>query len=79
MTDKTAAPPPSPAAFLRAAGEALYGDRWLGPLARDLDVADRTMRRWAADGPPERVEDEVRALVARRVEALSALLAPPAA
>jgi hypothetical protein len=29
-------------------GEALYGERWQSPLARDLGVADRTVRRWVA-------------------------------
>lgn len=29
-------------------GEALYGPRWQSELARDLGVADRTMRRWVA-------------------------------
>ena len=31
---------------LRAAGEALYGPRWQCELAREIDVADRTVRRW---------------------------------
>ena len=34
--------------LLVEAGEALYGPRWQSELARDLDVSDRTMRRWAA-------------------------------
>ena len=29
-------------------GEALYGPRWQSELARDLDVSDRTVRRWVA-------------------------------
>lgn len=29
-------------------GEALYGPQWQSALARDLDVSDRTMRRWVA-------------------------------
>jgi hypothetical protein len=29
-------------------GEALYGPRWQAELARDLGVADRTIRRWVA-------------------------------
>ena len=29
-------------------GEALYGPSWHAPLADDLDVALRTMQRWAA-------------------------------
>lgn len=34
--------------LLREAGEALYGPRWQSDLARDLGVADRTVRRWHA-------------------------------
>lgn len=34
--------------LLVACGQALYGERWHAPLARDLGVSDRTMRRWAA-------------------------------
>lgn len=29
-------------------GEALYGPRWQTELAKDLGVADRTVRRWVA-------------------------------
>ncbi len=29
-------------------GRALYGERWQTNMSRDLDVADRTVRRWAA-------------------------------
>lgn len=29
-------------------GLALYGQQWQSPLARDLDVSDRTVRRWVA-------------------------------
>lgn len=29
-------------------GEALFGPRWQTDLARELGVADRTVRRWAA-------------------------------
>lgn len=38
--------------LLVACGRALYGDRWQSPLARDLGVADRTMRRWVAGSYP---------------------------
>jgi len=41
--------------LLVEAGEALYGPRWQSELARDLGVADRTVRRWVAgttDVPP---------------------------
>ena len=29
-------------------GEALYGPQWQSALARDLEVSDRTVRRWVA-------------------------------
>lgn len=32
--------------LLREAGEALFGPQWQAELARSLDVADRTIRRW---------------------------------
>ncbi len=31
---------------LKRCGEALYGPRWQSAIARDLGVADRTIRRW---------------------------------
>lgn len=34
--------------LLHDAGEALYGPRWQSDLARDLQVSDRTIRRWAS-------------------------------
>ncbi len=34
--------------LLAECGAALYGERWQSPLARDLGVADRTVRRWVA-------------------------------
>lgn len=38
--------------LLIACGRALYGERWQSPLARDLGVSDRTMRRWATGAYP---------------------------
>jgi len=32
--------------LLKRCGEALYGHRWQTEVSRDLDVADRTVRRW---------------------------------
>lgn len=34
--------------LLEACGRALYGEQWQVPLSRDLDVNDRTVRRWVA-------------------------------
>lgn len=33
-------------------GEALYGSRWQCEMARDLGIADRTVRRWVAGVTP---------------------------
>lgn len=56
-------------------GEALYGPRWQSELARDLDVSDRTVRRWAAgthDVPAGLYLDLLR-LTEERAAALDAL------
>ena len=70
-------PPPSRADLVAAAGAALYGDRWVAPLARDLDVNTRTMERIAQaayKGGDYRVSDsllaDLHALVDRRGTAL---------
>jgi hypothetical protein len=39
-------------ALLHRCGAALYGERWQSPLARDLEVAVRTVQRWAAGSNP---------------------------
>ncbi len=51
---------------LNAVGEALYGPRWQSELAGDLDVAVRTMQRWAKSGAPDNVRDELKALLVKR-------------
>lgn len=65
----------TPRALLAEAGAALYGPLWQSALARDLDVAVRTMQRWAAgDVPvPDRLMGELRMLVADRRAALAPL------
>jgi hypothetical protein len=63
-----------PRALLRRAGEALYGERWQSPLAADLGIADRTVRRWAAgQAIPETVWPEIRALLESRGKAIAEL------
>lgn len=54
--------------LLRECGEALYGPQWQSALARDLQVADRTVRRWAAGdfGMPEGLAGEVLEALRRR-------------
>jgi hypothetical protein len=38
--------------LLKRIGEFIYGDQWQAPLARDLDVGERSMRRWVAGTDP---------------------------
>lgn len=38
--------------LLEDCGRALHGEQWQVPLSRDIDVADRTMRRWVAGDSP---------------------------
>ena len=67
MTD----PAPSRAALVAAAGDALYGDRWVAALARDLDVNTRTMERIAAaafKGGDYRVSDSLLEALHRLVD-----------
>lgn len=62
--------------LLREVGEALYGPRWQTDLARDLGVADRTVRRWEvgdSDIPPGLAADLLRLVIARG-ETLDALV-----
>lgn len=61
--------------LLHECGQALYGQQWQSALARDLGVADRTMRRWAAgaqDVPAGLYVDLLR-LTQERAAALDAL------
>ena len=34
--------------LLKRVGEFIYGEQWQAPLARDLGVSERSMRRWVA-------------------------------
>ncbi len=62
MLDTISGPP-----LLRRVGEALYGPRWQSALAIDLDVSDRTMRRWVSGDPiPHGVWGELRLLTYSR-------------
>ena len=58
--------------LLRDAGEALYGPRWQSDLARDLQVSDRTIRRWVsgADDLPAGVALDLWRLCEERSQAL---------
>jgi hypothetical protein len=56
--------------IFRRVGEALYGVYWQSDIARDLGVADRTVRRWASGHCtiPAGVSTELRTLCERRIE-----------
>lgn len=55
-------------------GEALYGPRWQSELARELDVSDRTMRRWAAGADvPDGLYTDLLRLTQERAATLEAL------
>lgn len=51
--------------LLAAVGEAIHGHQWQCALARDLSVADRTMRRWSNGDSsiPDRLADELYTLL----------------
>lgn len=61
--------------ILLECGEALYGPRWQSDLARDLGVADRTVRRWVAGATqvPTGVYVDLLRLVTERAAVLDAL------
>lgn len=62
--------------LLREIGEGLHGADWMAPLARDLDVSERTMRRWANGTAPMPLGlvDDLWRLVSLRLGALHELL-----
>jgi hypothetical protein len=62
-------------AQLEQIGHALHGQQWQSALARDLDVADRTVRRWLAgeSSVPRGAMDELRQLCLKRSSELAAL------
>lgn len=62
--------------LLKRCGEALYGPRWQSEVARDLDVSDRTVRRWV-DGSqdvPDGVYLELHRLLTERAAEIDDLL-----
>lgn len=63
--------------ILRRCGEALYGERWQSPLARDLDISDRHMRRMVsgASDVPDGVYLDLHRLLTERAERIDDLLA----
>ncbi|MGY3451943.1 hypothetical protein ACVILH_004285 [Bradyrhizobium sp. USDA 4353] len=61
---------------LAAAGRALYGERWQTPLALDLNVAERSLRRWLnrESSVPKGVELEVRERLIKRFRQIGNLI-----
>jgi transposase-like protein len=62
-------------AQLEQIGQALHGQQWQSALARDLDVADRTVRRWLAgeSAVPPGALNELRQLCLKRSAELATL------
>ena len=62
--------------FLVRAGRALYGPHWRSPLARDLGVDERSVRRWVAREakPPGDLRHRLDDLIRERDDVLQALL-----
>lgn len=61
---------------LAAVGRALYGQRWQTPLAADLHVTDRTIRRWLAgeSAIPPAIVTELRTAVLERLKTIGGLV-----
>lgn len=62
--------------MLRKIGEALFGPQWQSELARQLSVADRTMRRWlSSDDLPDGVRGDLVVLCIKRRGEIDAIIA----
>lgn len=60
------------AEILAKVGEAMYGRAWQTPLANDLSVSDRTVRRWVAGDPiPDGIWPEIVAICVTKSVALA--------
>lgn len=65
-------------ALLIMTGEALYGERWQTPLARDLGLSDgRRIRQWLSDDRPipAGVPNDLRKLLEERQARIHEVLA----
>jgi hypothetical protein len=61
--------------LLESVAESLYGPQWIGDLARDICVSDRSIRRWVSgsDKVPWGVFHDVLRLVERRLASMDEL------
>ncbi len=57
-------------------GRALYGERWKTSLALELNVSDRTIRRWLTGEflIPDQVEIEARKLLVQRLREIGGIV-----
>jgi hypothetical protein len=64
----------SPELFARI-GEALYGDQFVASLSHQLEVAKRTVARWASGQSriPPSIGQELRQLLAQRADLVAAV------
>jgi len=60
--------------WLAQVGEALYGQRWQSELARELNVSDRTMRRWLQLDMAHPAPQEIRPKIVKLLEDRIALI-----
>lgn len=58
-------------------GTALYGPRWQSDLSRDMEVSDRSIRRWLnGQNPiPDGIVDRLADLISRRASVLVDMMA----
>lgn len=61
--------------MLSETGEALFGPRWQTEVAKALNVADRTIRRWISepDTMPPSVAGDLRRLCDERIARITAI------
>lgn len=69
----------TPAELLAAAGHLLHGEHWIIPLARDLDISAKQIRRWVSGHTPFPVTHGVLRDVARIMRSRGALMIAMAA
>ena len=61
--------------LLAATGAALHGRDWKRPLAEQLQIDDRSLRRWIADNHvPRGVWADIPVLLERHAQAVSGLI-----
>jgi len=54
---------------LELAGRNIFGRQWQSPLAMELGVTDRTMRRWAISGAPVDIVWGLREMIGENMDA----------